>query len=833
MLTSSSLHNLQQFRGACPPHKVKDLDALVKQCKGDEAKIQAQIMQWWEEPQVVEEEWVSAGKTTKKSSTPANNGASSGGGSDRTNGGDRNGSDKNRGGLRSDKKHDPRPIIAPPRRRDGRGMRDRGRGGGRFDRRPNNPTHDHKPAPTAPQPAAAQPAAEPTLQSEGGPAPVMHVTPPKGAWGQPRAAPPIPATAAAPTPAAAEPTPVAVAPVSAPEPVAPTQEVVHVMSTNDPTPSGLPPKSAAPTGNVWATRGSAHLIQAEKFKPPPPPEPVEPEPTLEEPEYEPEAEEEYAIDPEPEPELPMPQPVTQELTNFMSVDVPPSVNGANINASGWEPLEINESMSPTTEPLVLETPHVHKEVVPQPQPVLEETLPSQPVPQQEAAKPSVLNMGHWDGDDQDDDELDFGFGGFGNENVKENIVAPATTTQELAANHASPARPPPGLSMPPMPAGAILVHELENKLENTTLSQPSALTEEKNEKETAAPSSTSQPQSFTEQSNGSNYPTMNQYGAYGMGMYNMNTSNGGFASMPPGQFPLSGHLGGQQQQQPPKQSLGGAPDQNPPRSGASPALQQGVGQPYVHNPDVTTPNLDQPGPTGTNQPPNMPPGVNQIPAGMQGYPNPAFMYGQYNQMGHPYPGMQYGYAGQGQQFGVQGGFGYHQVMSGGGYGAPYGHDGRHHGDDSNHSHMRDNNHHNHHKGGGGYRHNNRNNHQGGHNNFGNNYQGGNYGGGAPYGNNYQGQYGDQFQRGGYGGNNDHYGMQGGAPYQGGGYQNDYEGNKDKHKGPHRVQQGFHQQPVGLQGASQNESGAGGGSGGGWPSSGPTGQNWGGNWQQES
>ena len=30
-----------QFRGACPPHKVKDLDALVKLCKGDEVKIQA------------------------------------------------------------------------------------------------------------------------------------------------------------------------------------------------------------------------------------------------------------------------------------------------------------------------------------------------------------------------------------------------------------------------------------------------------------------------------------------------------------------------------------------------------------------------------------------------------------------------------------------------------------------------------------------------------------------------------------------------------------------------------------------------------------------------
>jgi hypothetical protein len=260
---------------------------------------------------------------------------------------------------------------------------------------------------------------------------------------------------------------------------------------------------------------------------------------------------------------------------------------------------------------------------------------------------------------------------------------------------------------------------------------------------------------------------MNQYGYGGMGMYNMNTTNGGFASMPPGQFPLGAPLGQQPQPTAAKPSN--------PRSGSSPALQQPQGYP----PETTD---SQPA-TNPNMPPN---NVNPMP-GMQGYPNPAFLYGQYNQMTHPYQ-MQYGYAPNQGQFN-QGGFGYHQVMSGGGYGAPYGHDGRQHQDD-HHSHGRDP-----HYNKGGYRHNNRNNHQGGHSNYGNNYQGGNYGGGGPYGNNYQGQYGE-FQRGGYGGNNDPYGMPQGGPSYNPGYP-DNEGKGKANKGPHRVQQGFHSQPVGL------------------------------------
>ena len=52
---------------------------------------------------------------------------------------------------------------------------------------------------------------------------------------------------------------------------------VGVVAPQDPTPSGMNGSTSAattpskPGGNVWATKGSAHLIRAEKPKPPPPP----------------------------------------------------------------------------------------------------------------------------------------------------------------------------------------------------------------------------------------------------------------------------------------------------------------------------------------------------------------------------------------------------------------------------------------------------------------------------------------------------------------------------------------------------------------------------------
>ncbi|KAL7486141.1 hypothetical protein ACHAW6_011724 [Cyclotella cf. meneghiniana] len=827
-----------KFRGACPPHKVKDLDALVKQCKGDETKIQSQIMQWWEEPQVAEPEWEAVGKANKKTAGAGATEKKPASGA----------------GAAVGVKHDPRPVIAPPRRREGRGM---GRGtdkagrGGRPRVPPTGLVSNAPAASSAPAPSLAS-------KSPGVPSPVTYVPGPKGAWGQPiHTAPPQIILAE----------PLAVSPDEK-ESVAPAEEII---SQQDPTPSGLPAKSNAPSsGNVWATRGSAHLIRAEKVKSPPIP-PVAPQqpvpqppspspPPEEEPEYEPEEPLAPVVDVE---QIPPPEPEPLLPDSFMGVEsvLPPSVNGANINASGWEPLEPAESMSqpdaaqaeeePQMNVLPVEpTVSVAPQTIPAPVPsvpasvqptISPQTLPAavQPSPPAPPAKPSVLNMGHWEtGDaDEDDDELDFGFGGFGNESEDAAPASAVTASNEATLqNHASPARPPPGLSMPPMPAGAMLVHELENKLENTSLGatttaaveEVKSLAENKDIVNANVQSSSSHPQSFNNDLGTQNiYPGMTQYGGYGMGMYSMGTSNG-FGSMPPAQFPLGGPIGQQQQQQPkPQTGLGQPPQQGVSRSGSSPHT---LGQPQVPPYGMQNP-ANEGGATATDALPNatggMPPGVGQIPAGMQGYPNPAFMYGQYNQMGHPaYAGMQYGY-GQGQQFGVQGGFGYHQVMGQGGYGAPYGHDGRHD-DQGNHSHMRDN-HHSTYPKGGGYRHNRQNNHsQGGHQ-YGNNYQGQSYGGGGPYGNSYQGQYGGhdgQFPRG-YGGSNDHYGMQQqGGGYPGGGYQDNNDQNKGKPKGPHRVQQGFHQQPVGLQGSTQNDSG-----GGGWPPAGQT--SWGGNWQQEN
>ena len=73
----STIDRSIQFRDACPEHKRKDLDALVKSLKGDEGAIQAAIMEWWNEPQQVEPEWEVKEKKPKKAPAPA---PSSGGG---------------------------------------------------------------------------------------------------------------------------------------------------------------------------------------------------------------------------------------------------------------------------------------------------------------------------------------------------------------------------------------------------------------------------------------------------------------------------------------------------------------------------------------------------------------------------------------------------------------------------------------------------------------------------------------------------------------------------------------------------------------------------------
>ena len=891
-------HN--QFRDACPPHKVKDLDALVKQCKGNEEKIQAKIAEWWEEPQTVEPEWEAVDRKAKKAPEKKSGGFKS----DR---GPVAGVSSGGGGRRSDRGPGGRDAGGRGMSRmEGRG----GRGGGRYGDRDRDRDRagakfgggmSQRTSEDAPSPVPAPVAQAPPKQEQGIPAPVTIVPAPKGAWGQSfaaaaasaPAAPPVRAPAPTPAPAP-EPMP-EMPPAMEPEEIPVDLGPVNIISDEDPTPSGLPsqpkldpaPLAPATNGNVWATRGSAHLIQAEKFKPisaslpiiqQAPSEPEEPEVDDSEQRYEETQVEEEQLpvdvveEPLPESELePEPEPehhfVVEDSLNSVGVTLdsvlPPSVNGANINASGWEPLE------PTPQPSV--------DIMPQPSPVgaiSVATAPSMPEPialEEPVSLPvslsssapaapvgvkpsSVLNMGHWETGDVDD-ELDFGFGSFAPENDNEVLAETSTSAPSgsqvpssidntplpaasAAATHASPARPPPGLSMPPMPANAMLVHELENKLESTSLGQKpedSAASNLPEKKDLGRPNqSSNQPQSFNSGNDFGGHPGMPQYGGYGMGMYNYGASSmapgtsNGFGSMPPGQFPLGGAVN--QQQPKPQQSGIASQPQGPARSSPQ-TLGQGVQQqgPYgVHNPAATTANdtsgaPSNDGPNASTMPPGMP--------GMQ-YPNPAYMYGQFNQMGHPaYAGLQYGY-GQQQQYGVQGGFGYHQQVmghQGGGYGGGYGGGPGPHDDQGAHgnhpSHMRDNHQ------GGGYR--GRNHHQ---NKYGNNYQSqGGYGGGYQS----QGGYGGgQYGGGGYGQPGmDQYGMQqqGGGYGSGGGgfsHQENNDHGKGKSKGPHRGgNQQFQQQSYGMQGSS-TDTGTGGS--GGWPASG---QSWGGSgaggWQQDS
>ncbi|KAL7473505.1 hypothetical protein ACHAXS_013941 [Conticribra weissflogii] len=885
---------LSQFRGACPPHKVKDLDALVKECKGDEEKIQAKISEWWEEPQIAEPEWEAVDRKGAKKVADKKSGGFK---SDRGSAGG-SGSGGGTGGKKNDRGSGLRDGGRGMSRGDARG----GRGGNRFGDRDKDKSGG-KPGGGMSQRGGSgavttSAPAVPSKRDRGVPAPVTNVPAPKGAWGQSfaaaaaAAAVPPPAAPNAPVPAhAPEPTPEMPIALDTEEPAFDLGGSASMISPEDPTPSGLPPQPKSTTtslaqsasGNVWATRGSAHLIQAEKAKPIPPPaaqlpiiqqaesEP-EPEYEVEEPEqqYEevPNPEEPLPIEivedslhepepvpepePEPEPEQPL---VTEDSLNAVGVTLDsvlsPSVNGANINASGWEPLE------PTPQPSVEITQRspvgVSAEAapsIPEPIPVEESvsipepissTAPAAPVGAPVGVKPSsVLNMGHWETGDADD-ELDFGFGSFAPENDNEatdgNVSAPTSaqmpaTTENaplpaasVAASHPSPARPPPGLSMPPMPTNAMLVHELENKLEGTSLAPKPEDSTAKNlaeKKDIGVPNqATIQPQAFTSGNDFGIQPGMPQYGGYGMGIYNYGATSmapgasNAFGSIPPGQFPLGGAVNQQQ----PKPQQSGISSQQPGVTRASPQTlgQQPQGPYTMQNPSGSTPNdgtLSNDGPNASSMPPGMP--------GMQ-YPNPAFMYGQYNQMGHPaYAGLQYGY-GQGQQYGVQGGFGYHQVMGhqGGGYGGgpgPYEDQGPH---SHNSSHMRDNHQ------GGGYR--GRNHHQ---NKYGNNYQSqGGYGGYQSQG----GYGGGPYAGGGYGPSGmDHYGMQqqGGGYGSGGGFshQDNNDHNKGKNKGPHRIgNQQFQQQPFGMQGSS-TDSGAGGS--GGWPASG---QGWGGSggWQQDN
>lgn len=729
-------------------------------------------------------------------------------------------------------------------------------------------------APVTPTPAPKPKASIPT--------PITNIPAPKGAWGTQSFA----AAAASSTSAPATTLDVSVAQQVAPVPEEPVvipsveleTEVAEVGVNNmisppqDPTPSGLPtPPTPMPTpaakstGNAWGTKGGAHLIQAEKRQIIPPSAPATTRPSIPIAPVVPEQPEVVLAV-----ESAMLPPPVQQQEQFPESDQPfgvsldsvlPSVNGANINASGWKSILDNtaDSMSQQQQPQQRQTIDIHPSPVAPT--IAEPVLMSKPMAvttpqqqqqqqplaaaQQHAAKPSsVLNMGHWETGDGDD-ELDFGFGSFG---ASENDIDATTETNTRASSsaaappHASPARPPPGLSMPPMPANAMLVHELEN---NALGPKVGSNTSENK----ITMHSSSQPQFFN---------PVNEFAAGGqmvnnpprmygdMGMYNIpppGVVHSGLASMPPGQFPLDTGVNN-----PSNTQLNGPVNSSSQLDQAGQHQQQQV--PYGMQPSSL--NINVGGVASTSDAPNAGGGAaNNMPSGMPSmqYPNPAYMYaaaggipGQFNQMGHPAYGMQAAAYGYGQQFAPQGQYGgYNQGLmgQGGGYGAPSHYEdqrgGGRGGGNARDDHQGGGGGYNKGGGRGGYR-GNRNHHQTSHGSaYANNYQAnpnmGGYGGGPAYnmGYGHGGGYGNPGAPSGI----DHYGMQ--QQQQGGGYGGfSHQDNDLKKSGVNQQGGGFqqqshlHQQPLGLQGSSADTNT--GGASGGWPS---RQQNWGGDWQQEN
>ena len=713
-----------------------------------------------------------------------------------------------------------------------------------------------------------------------GPAPVKTEQKLQGAWGQ-RAAAQVAPAAPAPLPAMVEVKPVTgpvsgTTPVPAPVEPEPTFDV-GVVTPEDPTPAGLventdviqtaavpspTPKAAVPpSGNVWATKGSAHIIQAEKPKPKSPQPVSKPTKTREKPRQpkpqpiveqivEPTESTEPTIDsnstlPEPVKEDPIvsPPPTTTTSTP-LDTDLPASVNGANINAAGWNPKEglttssvdmvqpspvgpvSVASTSVVDAPLLETTEPVQETIV-----VPEEPAPTLSVPTsiESSLKPSsALNLGHWgetnDGEDNLSHEYGFGYvqdndvvsldeathGSTTGANnvtsvpqptpaapqpaVTETVPAPTTST-------VSPARVPPGLGIGrPLPDKIVHVHELENKLESASLA---AKKNEVTEKVDIVKASTKDASSSTTSNNTytpggqpvnnneafvqmppAGIMSQNYSGQYGMGMYNYNGQNPAVAAP-------NGFMGVPNQAAP-LLSSGVLPQQQ--KQQTVNAQQQGVGLPQqanlygapapANNTLETSTNSDSStaNPSANNA--GMPPGIpNGIPY------NPALFYGQQPyQMGqhHGVAGA-YGFAAYGGQYGgVQSGFGYQQVMGQSGGYQPYddqGHNGNHANHSNNSNHQGGYN-----KNSGGYR--GRNNHNNLHHNQHNQYQNQyNPQGPGGYGNQpYAAMaYTDFSQRGGYpGGHMDSSYMQNSGGYQSGFNQDDgQQMSKGKSKGGNR------------------------------------------------
>lgn len=608
-------------------------------------------------------------------------------------------------------------------------------------------------------------------------------------------------------------------------------EPSHDSLNAEPIPPMVPPKIAPVSGNVWAIKGSAHLIQKEKPKPP------------------------HALPVHETSRAPIQRKNSRKNRNApasstdTNVSMPPTTNliPDETTPSGIDPISIaqitQEGVSHPSQSCPELDSTAQRSKAPAPptvpvtnawnsQPKVETTTVSMAPPAPSPiAKVPVLNMGRWDAGDTDDN-LDFGFGSFGNDDTSG--VIPKIDTLP-AATAPSPARPPPGLSMsgmPPMPTNAVLVHELEDQLEGVSVSKldqsGSGMANPTQQSTTAHPPHSQSP--VLQPTAG--YP----YGGV-MGMYNPGNAFVGIDQ---------GGLGA-----PPQQSV--ASKGTPSQYQATTGLYESASTSGIAPSSVTamTPSTTS-GPGGSAA--TMPPGMPGMP-----YGSPMYYQQQQFHMGQHQPGIGYNY-GYGGQFsaGLQGGFGYPGAMHGNtGYGGPQYDDQQISTGLSNSSsggvgYNQPKSSSGYRGGGGG-----RNAHH--HNN--NNYQNHHYNpqqqqqqhhggyGGQPYGMSYQG---DHFsQRGGYGDMQDPYAMQQQQQQQGGigvgnnygvGFQGDDPYTKSKKGGrggfhqfqpPH--QQQHHQQqvpnqPFGLQGQNNvvdtnhhqtgggdgwSNQGDGSGRGGGW------------------
>ena len=644
----------------------------------------------------------------------------------------------------------------------------------------------------------------------------------------------------------------------------PTMTEIARTPTTPVLPATVAPSPVTSKTNVWATKGSAHLIKAEK---PAPPKPIVPPAA-------PLRKANHAtghnngdrtraavaatttttlnLDVDvaavtsviPEKSFVMP-PSTESVAVPSSLpslsDVVPSVPASltsGLNSSSLTSSTLTTSNAPAINAWNQDS---------QSNTVVQAVLPVSSVPE---PKPTpVLNMGRWETEDNGAN-LDFGFGTFGSDNVTDDITDSHVVVDaaKAAANTAaSPARPPPGLSMsgmPPMPTNAVLVHELENKLEEVSISKPQQQQVQDNPTSLSSFAPAHQTPYGAPPIHDSALSSPPLYGANpyssvagGMGMYgNYNASGvsgnaipnhafipGGnnFGASQPSKAPIPQH----QQQQPQPGLYNSAPTSVNVPSGAAGVA--GVGS---NDANTATNNL----PTNASAPSTMPPGMaGGMPYGNQMYyPQQPFVMGQHQ----PNLGYSYGYGGQ-QFGGVQGGFGYPGGMHGN---AGYGHGGPSYDD---HTGVGGSTAHGNlpgsgavgglggydpqqqqpkntggYRGGGGGRHNNNQYQQ--YNAQQQHHQHGGYGG-QPYG---MGYHGDHFnQRGGYQNMQDPYSMQqqqqqGVGNYAGGGFQGDnqYKGKKNNRSGglnqfqqpgPSVVNQNQHvpgqqqQQPFGLQGQS--------------------------------